>query len=275
MNEVPPIICPFWPAPDNVCAGVSTIEGGVSKGNYTSFNLATHVGDSIDNVYENRSRLNQAVSTYYRLKNPKTNWKWLTQTHSSIVYEIGKENNPNHFPEADASITSEKEQVCVILTADCLPILLCDSTGQLIAAIHAGWRGLADNIIEKTAASLFQRKKDAIIFAWLGPAIGPQKFEVGEDVYSVFCRSEENKSPADSKVKKEKHEMKNAFIKSKNDINKYYADIYQIATLKLNHAGIHHIYGGGYCTHTQNQLFYSYRRQKITGRFASFIFLKP
>lgn len=179
---------------------------------------------------------------------------WLTQTHSTIVVEA----TPQHAEQnADASYTHNANRVCVVLTADCLPLLICNRSGTTVAAIHAGWRGLAGGIIENTIEKLALPGSELLV--WLGPAIGPQKFEVGRDVYDAFTSQDET--------------AKLAFIPGASD--KWLANLYMLATQRLNQLGVTAIYGGDYCTHTQSDLFFSYRRdQGKTGRMASTIWIQ-
>lgn len=179
---------------------------------------------------------------------------WLNQKHTTIAVEAVPENKEKI---ADASFTSQPNRICVILTADCLPILICHQDGTQVAAIHAGWRGLANGIIETTLSSM--RQPTANLMVWLGPAIGPQKFEVGEDVFDAFTSQQ-----ADSQK---------AFVP--HTPGKWLADLYALARMRLQAQGITHIYGGDFCTYTQNELFFSYRRDKgLTGRMASLIWIE-
>lgn len=178
---------------------------------------------------------------------------WINQTHSAIAIEAIE---GNQHQTADASFTSAIHRVCIVLTADCLPILICNQQGTQVAAIHAGWRGLASGIIETTLQSLSDSGEN--LLAWLGPAIGPQKFEVGNDVLHAFTSKQPEALAAFNPVSQDK----------------WLADLYQLATLRLKSFGITHIYGGSYCTYTQPDLFFSYRRdQGKTGRMASLIWI--
>lgn len=178
---------------------------------------------------------------------------WVEQTHSAIAIEA----IPAHQAQiADATFSAKPNHICVILTADCLPILICNQQGTEVAAIHAGWRGLANGIIEATLKALPFPKDELLV--WLGPAIGQQKFEVGQDVYDAFTSQQPESAAAFTPYRP----------------GKWLANLYQLATLRLNRAGISQIYGGQYCTHTQADLFFSYRRdQGITGRMASTIWI--
>jgi len=234
-------ISPDWPAPANIHALTTLRYGGVSEGDYTSFNLAAHVDDNAQHVLANRHLLRIALSL---VNEPK----WLKQTHTT---EIVRADQLQALVEADASYTREKQCACVVLTADCLPILLCDTQGDAIAAIHGGWRGLLEGILENSLAKL----PKSGLMAWLGPAIGSQCFEVGAEVRTAFLAKDAMFSVA--------------FFLQKNQ--KYLADIYLIARLILNKAGVDEIYGGQFCTVTDTDRFFSYRRDGQTGRMATLI----
>lgn len=178
---------------------------------------------------------------------------WIKQIHTNIAIEA---NVVNKNAVADASFTKEAKQVCVVLTADCLPVFLTDVKGTQVAAIHAGWRGLAANIIEETFNKMDIAPKDVIV--WLGPAIGPKKFEVGIDVYDAFVSNQKDADKAFKPIKD----------------GKWLADLYLLSKLRLQTLGIDNVYGGDFCTYTQENLFYSYRRDgKNTGRMASLIWI--
>jgi len=236
---------PDWPAPAGVFSLMTTREGGVSCPPWDSFNLGDHVGDDAAHVAENRSRL--------RLQLPAEP-AWLKQIHGAIVVDAGSDKLT-----ADASVTRQAGCVCAVLTADCLPVLFCDRAGSVVAAAHAGWRGLANGVLEATVAAMQVLPGD--VLAWMGAAIGPQAFEVGDEVRQVFI---------------EQHpEAATAFVPhpSSSDSTKWLADIYQLARIRLNHAGVHAIYGGGRCTFNEADRFFSYRRDGVTGRMASLIWL--
>lgn len=233
-----------WPAPAGIHAGTTLRYGGVSQQPFDSFNLATHVGDDLHSVEQNRMQL---ITTLGLQQQPL----WLNQQHSTLVINADNTDKSIQAPIADASYAARAGVVCAVLTADCLPILLCDEQGKQIAAVHAGWRGLLNGIIEKTVAK-FQNKP---ILAWLGPAISQQAFEVGEEVRRAFVQHS--------------NQTECAFLKSR--AGKWSADLYQLATMRLNSAGVVNIYGGGYCSFNEQQRFYSYRRSGQTGRMASLI----
>ena len=239
-----------WPAPEFIKAGTTVRTGGVSQAPYDSFNLATHVGDEPSQVLQNRQ---QFLSELKLTTAPH----WLEQTHSTEAILLPANET---LVKADASYSFEKKTVCVVMTADCLPLLITDKEGSCVAAIHAGWRGLADGIVERTIAQLPAKEESLLV--WLGPAIGAKVYEVGEEVYDAFTEADIEAQQAFQEVvvqgMSEKH---------------WLFDIYHMATLKLKRLGINHIYGGDFCTFSDEQQFYSYRRDGVTGRMASFIWM--
>ncbi len=236
------MIQPDWPAPARVRACMTTREGGVSPPPWASFNLGDHVGDDPAHVAANRARLRESLPA-----EPG----WLRQVHSPRVVELGREQNP----EADASFTREAGQVCAVLTADCLPVLFCDRAGSVVAAAHAGWRGLANGVLEATVAAMGVAPAD--VLAWMGAAIGPQAFEVGEEVREAFI----TRHP----------EAAAAF--APHAPGKWLADLYALARIRLGSVGVRSIYGGGRCTFSEAETFYSYRRDGVTGRMAALVWL--
>ena len=238
-----------WPAPKNVQAATTSRIGGVSRACYESFNLAEHVGDHPAAVLANRELLLEELAL-------PSEPVWLQQVHGTRVVTLdGLNSDSGEAPEGDASVSGEANRVCAVLTADCLPVLLCDRAGTRVAAVHAGWRGLAAGIIEQTVAQMGVPASE--IIAWLGPAIGPKAFEVGSDVYSAFV-DEDAASAA-------------AF--ETDDGTLWHADVYQLARRRLARLGINDVYGGGRCTYSEAGMFYSYRRDGNTGRMASLIWL--
>jgi polyphenol oxidase len=243
-------ILPNWPAPANVHAMQTNRNGGCSHAPYDSFNFGLHVKDNPIQVAQNRQMLSD-----YLPSEPV----WLNQTHSIHVVDAA---NTTCAPDADASFSTKKNVVCVIMTADCLPVLLCDKAGTIVIAVHAGWRGLCDGALEASidAACRAAQIKPDDLMAWLGPAIGPNAFEVGAEVRAQFMAQD--------------GQAETAF---KPHGNKYLCNIYQIATQRLNNLGITQIYGGGiesdFCTFTQKEQFFSYRRDGETGRMATLIWL--
>lgn len=253
-HSIMDLIIPDWPGlPPHIGACSTTRQGGVSPAPYDDgaggggLNLGSHVGDNLANVQENRARL-QAL-----LPAPPA---WLSQVHGTTVLDAAKVSDT---PAADASFTSRTGVVCAIQTADCLPVLLCDRAGTVVGAAHAGWRGLAGGVLDNTVAQM-RDAGAAGIHAWLGPAIGPQRFEVGEDVLLAFTARDA--------------EAKSAFVPVTGSPGKYLADIYYLARIRLARLGIDQVHGGGCCTMSDDRRFFSYRRDQITGRMASLIWIK-
>ncbi len=244
------IIEPSWPAPGTIRAFTTTRDGGVSTAPYATFNLAAHVGDNLDHVQQNRRLLQREC----HLPTPPV---WLNQTHSHTVYTLESDlQNTTQPPTADASYTTRPDSVCAVLTADCLPVLLCNRQGTEVAAVHTGWRGYLNGILANAIAHFQSPPQD--ILAWLGPAIGPDVYEVGQDLFDAFVTHN--------------GEMASAFTPRPNQ--KYLANLYQLATLTLASAGVNSIFGGKYCTYTDNKSFFSYRHEEgITGRMASVIWI--
>jgi hypothetical protein len=240
-------IKPDWPAPATVYALASTRAGGVSRPPYDSLNLGDHVGDDPVAVAANRQRLRAFLPA-----EPK----WLKQVHGTTVAQADRLADS---AEADAAVAFAPGTVCAVLTADCLPVLFCDRQGSRVAAAHAGWRGLAAGVLEASVAALQCASED--ILAWLGPAIGPGAFEVGPEVRETFIKQ----NPEDAA----------AFTPHPSPLTPkhFMADIYALARLQLARAGVRAVYGGGLCTHTDAERFYSYRRDKATGRMATLIWL--
>jgi len=235
------LILPDWPAPANVRACTTTRQGGVSVGAYASLNLGDHVGDDPAHVTENRARLRRVLAL-------PAEPLWLTQVHGIAVAE-------GQGGCADASVAFAPGTVCTVMTADCLPLLLCDRAGTAVAAVHAGWRGLLAGVIEAAVARLDVPAAD--LLAWLGPAIGPQSFEVGDEVRTAFMAEDAAASVA--------------FRPTPG--GRWLADIYALARLRLVRCGVTAVYGGALCTFSDAARFYSYRRDGVTGRMASLIWL--
>lgn len=242
------LFIPDWPAPVTVKYCSTTRRGGVSLSPYHSFNLATHVGDDPHHVEKNRQRLLLEADL------PQMPI-WLNQVHGNTVLHLqGKAFD--HEVKADAVYTRLSGQVCAVMTADCLPVLLTSQAGDEVAAVHAGWRSLSLGILEKTVAQ-FDASPCAVM-AWLGPAIGPKHFAVGEEIRQIFVRKNKKSGLA--------------FTALGDD--HYLADIYYLACLSLQASGVAAIYGGGECTVGNAKKFFSYRAsQGVTGRMASLIWL--
>lgn len=291
---VPDWITPDWPAPASVHAVSTTRSGGVSKGVYASFNLGAHVGDDPRAVAENRLFLRSELNL---AREPR----WLKQVHGASVVGIpgfiknplsplgerASRNAASGLPRmaaqgltvkqestavkrvrgesemdfgsnsvvGDASVTQAVDQACVIMTADCLPVLLCDRVGKTVAAAHCGWRSLAASVLENTLTTM--QVPPTEILAWLGPAIGPDVYQVGDDVRTALLKTHP--------------EADQAFEPQR--AGKWLCDLYQIASQRLRRAGVTHIYGGGFCTYSDRERFFSYRREGECGRMATLIWL--
>lgn len=239
-------IIPSWTVPKHIQAFTTTRSGGFSKPPFDSFNLGDHVNDSLSDVKKNRDLL---VEKFQLPQAPL----FLTQTHSTRVIRIPYSGNNL---EADAVYTNQPNQVCLVMTADCLPVLFVSQDGKEIAATHAGWRGLCDGVLEATIAEFDSPRAE--ISAWLGPAIGAQAFQVGKEVIEQFCAFDPN--------------AKEAFIEDSSTSGKFLGNLYQLATQRLNNLGITRISGGEHCTYREKSLFFSYRRDKQTGRMATLIY---
>ncbi len=256
MIENEACLHPSWPTPPNIGSIVTTRRGGVSSAPFNSQNLALHVGEEASRVQENRARLEGLTG--------QSRWCWLQQSHGIDVTEVTIiDEKASYQVRADASTTANANVVCVVLTADCLPVLLCDKQGKRVAAVHAGWRGLANGVL-LNALSYFPLRSDML--AYLGPAIGPKHFEVGPEVKDAF-------SKLAAKYKQEQS-IEPMFTPSAYRPGHYYADLYGLAKLQLQHLGVKDIYGGEYCTYSDEEKFYSFRRDGVTGRFASAIWIK-
>ena len=240
MSNVPGF-APDWPAPPNVRAWV-TERGSAAR--YGTLNLALHVGDDANAVAANRARLRAALEL-------GSEPRWLTQVHGIRVLDLDRERGS----EADGAVTREAGVVCVVLTADCLPVLLCDREGRRVGVAHAGWRGLLNGVLPAAVAAF--GGEPANLIAWLGPAIGQEAYEVGAEVRDAFVA----RSPAASR----------RFIK--NPRGRWQADLYGLARDALAAAGVRSLYGAGFCTYTEAERFFSHRRGAPCGRMATLIWL--
>lgn len=236
---------PDWPAPASVRACSTSRHGGVSRAPRDSLNLALHVGDDPDHVRVNRARLTR------RLALPREP-AWLSQVHGSRVIDASTSCDG---VKADASVAFESRVVCAVLTADCLPVLFCDRAGSRVAAAHVGWRGLLAGVLEATVEVLAARPGE--LMAWFGPAIGPAAFEVGLEVRDAFIA----------------HYAGSAAAFAPSPAGRWLADICQLARLRLAAVGVTAVYGGRLCTYSDPARFFSYRRDKCTGRMANLIWL--
>jgi len=234
-----------WPAPRHVRAHVSRRSGGVSAGRYASLNLAAHVGDDPEAVRENRRRL-------------ALNWQlpaepcWLDQIHGTTVADL----DAHGARQADGAVTSRAGVICTIMTADCLPVLITDRRGTRVGAAHAGWRGLAAGVLPAVVAAMGLPATD--LLAWLGPAIGPEAYEVGDEVRAAFLARDAA--------------ARAAF--TQNVRGRWQADLYVLARLSLASAGVTAVYGGGSCTFMEPASYFSHRREAPCGRIASMIWLE-
>jgi YfiH family protein len=242
MSNDPVFTSADWPAPANVKALTTTRNGGFSVGVYASFNLADHVADDPEAVQKNRLLLRET------LKLPAEP-VWLNQVHGVRVIDAA--TAPDRT--ADGSYTDQAGIVCAVLSADCLPVFLCDRGGAQVALVHAGWRGLAAGVIEQGVAAF--RTSASELLVWLGPAIGPLAFEVGDEVRQRFIA----------------HDPQSIAAFTANNRNRWHADIYALARLRLRNLGVDKIYGGNFCTAREQEKFFSYRRSRLCGRMASLI----
>ena len=252
MNSPAPalkLLIPEWPAPPQVKTAVTTRNGGCSQGPYQSLNLGDHVGDDPKCVITNRALLGKF------LPNEPI---WLKQVHGVNV------STPNvQLLEADAIVTNKPNEVLAVMTADCLPVLFTSECGDVIGAAHAGWRGLCNGVLENTVREmqvLSGASSAKNMLAWMGPAIGPTAFEVGSDVLEAY-QNVKILFPDQS------------FIAIPNKPGKYLANLYLLARSRLESIGLNQVYGGDYCTVNQEEQFFSYRRDGVTGRFASLIWI--
>lgn len=236
---------PHWSAPLVVRAVATSRAGGVSQTPFDTCNLGSRVGDEPEAVAENRARLN----AWLALPGDPV---WLKQVHGARVIDAARDAVEI---EADAAVALKPGVVCAVLTADCLPVLLCDREGTRVAAAHAGWRGLAAGVLEATIEALGVPGER--LLAWLGPAIGPRAFEVGAEVRRTFMA----------------HDPACASAFAPSPTGRWMADIYQLARSSLAAVGVTAVYGGGLCTYSDPARFFSYRREKNTGRMASLIWL--
>lgn len=239
-------LTPHWSAPANVRAVCTTRHGGVSETPFDSLNLGDHVGDNPYMVARNRLLVGEVLHL-------PTEPLWLRQVHGVAVCGM---DTPACYPEADASVAFAPNQVCVVMTADCLPVLFCDKAGTRIAAAHAGWRGLEAGVLERTIAAMQCDPSD--VLAWMGPAIGATAFEVGDEVRTAFMQHDAAAAQA---------------FQATGQDGKWLADIYWLARQRLNAVGVSEISGGEYCTYSDAERFFSYRRDGQTGRMAALIWL--
>ncbi len=236
-------LTPDWPAPARVHAFVTTRALGVSEGEYESMNLGTRSGDDPWSVEKNRSIVRGELPADPR---------WMAQVHGNAAADLDKVA-PDAAPTADAAVTGEPGRVAVVLTADCMPLFFCNARGERVGVAHAGWRGMAAGVIENTVLAI--GGPPAEVLAWMGPAIGPDAFEVGPEVRAAFVEVDERAAAAFAPHAE----------------GKFMADLYALARMRLDRAGVRAVFGGGFCTHRERERFFSYRRVQASGRMGAFI----
>lgn len=245
---------PDWPAPPNVLALCTTRAGGTSRPPWASLNLGDHVGDDPGAVAANRALLYRALPAGTRVQ-------WLSQVHGVEAVEAGTRDE---LPVADASWSRRAGLACAVLTADCLPVLFCSRAGDRVAAAHAGWRGLLQGVLARTVAAMDTDPRQ--LLAWLGPAIGPAAFEVGPEVREAFLAG----APAGARAA-----VADCFKLSGSRPDHWLADLYALARLRLQGLGVGSVSGGHFCTYSDPERFYSFRRDGATGRMASLVMRLP
>jgi YfiH family protein len=235
-----------WHTPPGVRAAFATRQGGVSQAPWDSFNLGVHVNDAPEAVAANRARLRSVLSL-------PSEPVWLTQVHGVDVLDVDKAGDRLGPPTADAAIAHERGSVCAIMVADCLPVLFASRDGSRIGAAHAGWRGLAAGVLEKTVAAL--GVPGSQMTAWLGPAISREHFEVGDEVREAFVAQDAGAATAFAK----------------NSRGKWQADLVTLARQRLDAVGVTDVSGGEWCTAADRERFFSHRRDGKGGRMAALI----
>ena len=240
-------LVPDWDAPRNVRAFVTTRAGGVSEGEFESMNLASRGGDDPEHVAKNRLIVREHLPAMPR---------WMAQVHGTDVADLDRLDE-SQVPTADAAVASLPGRVGVVLTADCMPLFLCDESGEHVAVVHAGWRGMAAGVIESTVRVIGAAPSQ--LMAWMGPTIGPSAFEVGPEVREAFVAHDPD--------------AREAFRTHKP--GKFMADLYALARRRLARVGVARVHGGGFCTYTDSARFFSYRRAQKSGRMGAFIWIEP
>lgn len=239
-------LVPDWPAPPRVRAFVTTRAGGVSEGEYASMNLGATSGDRPGDVERNRRIVGGLLPAAPR---------WLAQVHGAEVAHLDA-LAPDAIAKADAAVARRAGEVCTVLTADCMPVLLCDQAGRRVAIAHAGWRGMSAGVIENAVRAMDAPAES--ILAWMGPAIGPEAFEVGPEVREAFVAGDPGAGTAFHSHRE----------------GKFLADLYALARRRLARAGVAHVHGGDFCTFRERDRFFSYRREKKSGRMGAFIWIE-
>ena len=257
-GAIPAVILPDWPAPPGVGAATTERGGGMSEGPYARFNLGAHVGDDPEAVAANRRALTESLGL-------ASEPHWLEQVHGRAVLDLDAEGEHALSrrerglspPRADGAVTSLPGHACVVMTADCLPVLFCDTAGTRVGIAHAGWRGLAAGVLPATIASMGVDPTDILV--WLGPAIGRRAYEVGDEVRRALVGADPGAEACFEP----------------NEKGRWQADLYGLARRALEGAGVTAVYGGGFCTHTESERFFSHRREAPCGRMATLIWLNP
>ena len=244
MTLDPRWVVPDWPAPGRIHAFVTTRHGGVSEGDYASMNLAMSSGDDPAKVRRNREIVRASLPHEPR---------FVKQVHGTEVARAGDATAPH----ADAFVASTPDTVAAVLTADCMPLFLATDGGDRVAAVHAGWRGMAAGVIENAVAAMGDARR---VIAWMGPTIGAESFEVGPEVLDAFVATDAGAGVA--------------FVPRATP-GKYLADLYVLARRRLARAGVDRVHGGGFCTYREADRFFSYRRAKASGRMGAFIWIAP
>lgn len=242
----PEILLPQWPAPAGVHAAFTLRAGGASQPPFDSFNIAAHVGDDPQAVAENRRRLHASLGL-------PAEPAWLEQVHGHRVVDLDRQTSLDALGPADAAVTRTPGRICAVQVADCLPVLLAAADGSVVGAAHAGWRGLASGVLEATARAM--QTPAGHLLAWLGPAIGPAHFEVGEEVRAAFLRADSGASAAFTA----------------NARGRWQCDLPALARRRLAALGVSAIHGGAWCTYAEAGRFFSYRRDGRCGRMAALI----
>jgi polyphenol oxidase len=242
------VLKPKWPVPHHVHAAFTLRQGGVSASPYDSLNVGAHVGDAADRVSENRRRVRRELSL-------PAEPAWLEQVHGAAVCDLDEAPTVERHAGADAVLTRRAGNVCVVQVADCLPVLLAARDGTAVAAVHAGWRGLAAGVLEAALAALGVEPHR--LLAWLGPAIGPEHFEVGAEVRSAFLARDAGAAAAFSA----------------NARGRWQCDLAALARGRLGASGVAAVFGGEWCTYASPQQFFSYRRDGQCGRMAALIWI--
>ncbi|MGH8318100.1 MAG: peptidoglycan editing factor PgeF [Steroidobacteraceae bacterium] len=246
MINTPDLILPDWPVPAGVRAAFTLRTGGISRAPFDTFNIATHVGDDSHAVAENRRRLRDGLEL-------PAEPAWLEQVHGHRVVDLDRQASSDALGPADAALTRTRDRICAIQVADCMPVLFAAADGSAVGAAHAGWRGLAGGVLE--AAVRAMNTPAGELLAWLGPAIGPAHFEVGEEVRAAFLAADAGASAAFRP----------------NARGRWQCDLYALARRRLAALGVGSLHGGGWSTYADPGRFFSYRRDGRCGRMAALI----